>query len=99
MEYQDGSPATGIVVELNSNPEAILNAGPAWKEKQNIVARTTTDKRGRFKFPKVPSGKYEVRVNLDLRTGSNQTSVIVRVRRFWFWPLGRSLRIRYTSFI
>ena len=97
VEYPDGSPAEGVVVELYDNPDVILEHESGWQDKQNKIESVTTDKDGKFKFSKVSPGKYEVRVKLDPGTGANQTSVIVRVRRFWFWPLGRSLRIQYST--
>ena len=92
-------PYEGMVVELYDNPDVILKPGPGWEGKQHKIASATTDRNGKFKFPKVRPGKYEVRVTPDLRVGTNQKSVIVKVRRCWFWPLGRGLRIRIDSFM
>jgi hypothetical protein len=94
VEFQDGSPAEGIVMELRDQPDVILGPGSEWQRKQKLIGNVTTDHNGRFKFPKVPSGRYEVRAQSDLHIGTIQTSVIVRVRSFWFWPLGQVLRIR-----
>lgn len=99
VEYPDGSTAEGVVVELYDNPDVILDRNPGWQDKQKKLDSVTTDKSGKFKFSKVSPGKYEVRVLFDPSTGANQTSVIVRVRRYWFWPLGRSLIFHYDSFI
>jgi hypothetical protein len=98
--YPDESIASGVFLELYDNPNAILGDNP-WKPmgSQKKIAIAKTDTKGKFRFPKVSPDKYEVRALLDQQTGANQTSVIVRVRRFWFWPLGRSLTIRYSSFI
>jgi hypothetical protein len=99
VKYPDLSPASGVVVELYDNLDVVLHRDPGWEGKQHKIASTTTDQNGRLKFKKVRPGKYEVRALLDHQTGANQTSIIVRVRRFWFWPLGRALKVRYCSFI
>jgi hypothetical protein len=95
----DDLKASEVVVELYDNPDVILNREKRYSGKQNKIASVITDKNGKFTFPRVNPGLYEVRALVDQRTGANQSSIIVRVRRFWFWPLGRPLKIYYKSFI
>jgi hypothetical protein len=58
VEFEDGSPAEGIVMELHDQPDVILISGPEWQRKQKLIGSVTTDHNGRFRFPKVPSGRY-----------------------------------------
>lgn len=86
-------PMSEMVVELHNNPEVILSDKPL-EIKQQKIASVITDQNGKFKFPNVSPGKYELRVAPDPATGINTISIIVRVRRLWFWPLGRGVKVR-----
>lgn len=88
------APMDGMVVELYDNPEVMLTDKPLKIIKQQKIASVTTDRNGKFKFKNIRSGKYELRVAPDVNTGINTLSIIVKVRRLWFWPLGRAVKVR-----
>lgn len=61
--YIDGKPAMNALVEIYEYSESSEKSD--WKYSQKRVAACKTCETGRFSFPHLPSGLYEVRVSLD----------------------------------
>ena len=77
----DGKPLKGALVEVFTRPEYLLIDEPVSKRgrpKQRRVAACRTGADGKFCFPNLPAGKYELRSSSDdTATGWNASQVYV----------------------
>jgi len=89
----NGEPLENALVEVFTNPEYLLIEKPTDKrgtsEQRRVAAcRTKTD--GKFSFPDLPVGKYELRSSSeDSATGWNVTQIYVVVK-----PKGKKKELR-----
>jgi protocatechuate 3,4-dioxygenase beta subunit len=66
------SPLEGVVVEVYDNPDVALHSYPSHstddspEKAQKRLAACKTGVDGRFCFPGIPPGRYEVRVSKEL---------------------------------
>lgn len=81
VQITDAMPLENALVEVFDHPEYWLESGDASarEPKQHRLSACVTPKDGRFCFPNLPDGKYELRSSLD--TGMDVTHVIVVVKR------------------
>ena len=81
---QNGELFENALVEIFTNPEYLLTEEPTDKRgrtEQKRVAACITGKNGRFSFPDLPAGKYELRSSsADSATGWNVTQIYVVVK-------------------
>ena len=90
---QLGEPLENALVEIFSNPEYLLVKEPIDKRgnsKQKRIMACRTGKDGKFSFPDLPAGKYELRSSSeDSATGWNVTQTYVVVK-----PSGKKKELR-----
>jgi protocatechuate 3,4-dioxygenase beta subunit len=76
----NGNELSGVLVEVFDHPEGLLLPYPQNQEaqlKQRRIAASKTGKSGRFCFPGLPNGKYELRCSFQI--GVDVTHVYVRI--------------------
>ena len=80
----NGEPLENALVEVFTNPEYLLIEEPTDKRgtsEQKRVAACRTKSDGKFSFPDLPAGKYELRSSSeDSATGWNVTQIYVVVK-------------------
>ncbi|RMG06910.1 MAG: carboxypeptidase regulatory-like domain-containing protein [Acidobacteria bacterium] len=75
-----GRALSGVLVEIYDNPESLLmdwREREAMKSRQQRIAACVTSSNGKFCFPKLSSGRYEVR--FSKATDFDSTSIYVIV--------------------
>lgn len=75
-----GKALPGVLVEVFHNPEGLLmdwKEREAMKSKQKKIAACVTNLNGRFCFPKLDPGKYEVRFSKAVGWDSTSIYIIV----------------------
>ena len=73
----NGTALEGVLVELFDQPEWIKNDGTPRPTNQKRLHACVTAKDGRFCFPKLAKGNYELRVSRD--AGWNPSFIFVRI--------------------
>jgi len=74
-------PLSGVLVEVYDKPEGLLlswQEREARKTQQRRIAACVTGVDGRFSFPKVPSGEYELRCSKPIEWDPTSAHIIVR---------------------
>ena len=81
---QNGELFENALVEVFTNPDYLLTEEPTDKRgttEQKRIAACRTGEDGRFSFPNLPAGKYELRSSsADSATGWNVTQIYVVVK-------------------